>query len=141
MIEEKIFNKNGEPVAYVTPGHIPVIYLWGGFPAAYIYEGDHVFGFNGKHLGWFVNKILYTNGGDRIGFAFDNCPVSIAKDPVKGKKQARDEIRPRWAIPSPPKFGYKDADQDLTAFLSEGLVKYYSEGESNDETLAEETKA
>ena len=141
MIEEKIFNKNGEPVAYVTPGYTPVIYLWDGFPVAYIYEEDHVFGINGKHLGWFVNEVLYTNEGDRIGFTFDTCPVSVAKDPVKGKKHPKDESRPRWAIPSPPKFGYKVADQDLTAFLSEGLVKLYQEGESTDETLAKKTKA
>ena len=140
MIEEKIFNKNGEPVAYITPGHTPVIYLWDGIPAAYIYEGDHVFGINGKHLGWFINKILYTHEGDRIGYTFDTCPVSIAKDPVKGKKQAKDEIRPRWAIPSLPEFGYKVADLDLTEFLSEGLVKHYPEVKSTDETLARETK-
>ncbi len=33
------------------------IYLWGGKPVAYLSaesdDGFHVYGFNGKHLGWF----------------------------------------------------------------------------------------
>lgn len=128
MIEKKIYDKNGQPVAYVTPGYTPYIYLWDGLPAAYIYNSDHIYGTNGRHLGWFVQDIIYTNDGDQIGFTFETCPVPIVKDPVKGKKRPKDEIRPRWAIPPLPKFGYKIADQDLTELLSEGLVKHFPKG-------------
>ena len=38
MIEKKIFNKDGEAVAYITPDYTPIVYLWDGNPVAYIYE-------------------------------------------------------------------------------------------------------
>ena len=67
----------------------------------------------------------------------DTCPASIAKDPVKGKKRPRDEIKTRWEPPSPPKFSYKVSDQDLKEFLAAGRFKHYPEGNSAEEKPAD----
>jgi hypothetical protein len=120
---EKIFyNKNGDPVAYLAMDYEETIYLWDGLPVAYIYEGEHVYGINGRHLGWFKDDILYNHGGERVGFTFTTCPVSVAKPPAKGKKSRKDEMRPRWQKPPLPKLSFSASDQDLADLLKEGQV-------------------
>ena len=127
MIETTIFDMKGDPVAYITSDYRPTIFLWSGIPVAYIHEREYVYGINGHHLGWVRNDILFNNNGERIGFTFATCPVAIAKEPVKGKKQAVEKIRPRWRVKSHPKFVFNFADQDLKDFLTEGLISRLEE--------------
>jgi len=127
MIESTIFNKNGDPVAYITADFRPTIFLWSGTPVAYLYEKDYIYGINGQHLGWFRHDILFNNDGERIGFTFSTCPVGIAKEPVKGKKKAMDKVRPRWKARIHPKFVFNFADQALEEFLAEGQISPHSE--------------
>jgi len=141
MIETKILNKDGEAVAYITPDYTPIIYLWDGNPVAYLHEKKHIYGINGGHLGWFIDEILYTNEGERIGFTVATCPVSVAKEPVKGKKRPRDEFKTRWEQPSSPKFGYQISDRDLKTFLAEGRFKHYPGSNAAEETPADEISA
>ena len=127
MSETTIFNRKGYPVAYITSDYRQTIFLWSGTPVAYIYELEHVYGINGHHLGWFRNDILFNNNGERIGFLFSTCPVAIAKETVKGKKQVVEKIRLRWRAQSHPKFVFNFADQDLKDFLTEGLISPHAE--------------
>ena len=120
MIETTLFDRRGDPVAYITAGFRETIFLWAGTPVAYLYEEEYIYGINGRHLGWFRNDVLFNNDGERIGFTFSTCPVGIAKEPVKGKKQPMDKIKPRWKAITYPKFGFNYADQDLKEFLAEG---------------------
>ena len=120
---EKIFyNKNGDAVAYLAMDYEGTIYLWDGLPVAYIYEDEHVYGINGRHLGWFKDGILYNHAGERIGFTFTTCPVSISKPPAKGRKARKDEVRPRWQRPPFPRLSFRFGDQDLADLLKEGRV-------------------
>jgi len=50
-----IFDPDGNPCAYITMGDM-TIYLLEGNPVAYL-DGSNVYGFNGKHLGWFETVI------------------------------------------------------------------------------------
>ena len=133
-MERKLFNKNGDVVAYITDDYHETIYLWDGSPVAYLYEDQHVYGINGRHLGWFVDEILFNNSGERIGFTINSCPVPIAKEPTKIERSARDEIRPRWAAPTFPKLSHNFADRDLADLLKEGQVSRFSEEDSNRES-------
>ena len=127
MIETTLFNTKGDPVAYIAADFRRTIFLWSGAPSAYIYEKKYIYGINGHHLGWFRDDILFNNNGERIGFTFETCPVGIAKEPVKGKKQAMDKVRPRWKAKTYPKFSFIYADQDLKDFLTEGQIPPDSE--------------
>lgn len=54
----QLTTRPSEAVAYIDADDELTIYLWGGKPVAYL-ERDtgnefHVYGFSGKHLGWFV---------------------------------------------------------------------------------------
>jgi len=135
MIETTIFNMNGDPVAYITADLRPTIFLWSGTPVAYLYEKEYIYGINGQHLGWFRNDIFFNNDGERIGFTFSTCPVGIAKEPVKGKKQAVDKVRPRWQARIHPKFVFNFADQALNDFLAEGQISPHSEEASAKKSL------
>jgi hypothetical protein len=119
-METTIYDKNGEPVAYVTEGYSGTVYLWDGEPVAYIYEEVHVYGFNGRHLGWFRDDVLYSPDGTRVGFTSGTCPKSVSKSPLKTKKRRAGEIRPRWKIPAQPKFSLFLSDQDLKELLKQG---------------------
>lgn len=125
-MEKILYNKDGQTVAFIANDFHNTLYLWEGLPAAYLYEGENVYGFNGRHLGWFRNDILFNHGGERIGFTFTTCPVNILKSPAKGKRIPLDEMRPRWgAPPTMPKLAFKVAQEDLADFLRQGLAVRY----------------
>ena len=87
VMEKTLFNKNGEAVAYIMDDYHDSIYMWSGFSVAYLYNEEHVYGINGRHLGWFINEVIYNVQGERIGFTSNTCPVNIAKEPEKAKRR------------------------------------------------------
>jgi hypothetical protein len=126
-----LFNKRGDPVAYISDDYNETIYLTDGSPVAYLYNQDHVYGLNGHHLGWWIEGILYNHDGERIGFTSSTCPVSIGREPTKNQRQSMDEIRPRWKAPPFPKLSCSFADMDLENLLREGqVVRSYEESPS-----------
>jgi hypothetical protein len=87
MAEElTLYDSQGNPVAYVSPDNDNTIYLWSGNPVGYL-DGEHVYGFNGKHLGWFEDGIIWDHSGARAGFTAGTLPVLASMEPFKGFKQ------------------------------------------------------
>lgn len=119
-MEKILYDKEGTAVAYIASDYENTIYLWEGVPAAYLYEDSHIYGINGRHLGWFKDEVMYTNDGERVGFTSQTCPVPIAKPRPKHKKAPREEIRSRWSAPPLPKLSFRTAGQPLAAFMREG---------------------
>jgi hypothetical protein len=117
-----LFNSKGEPVAYIADDYNATIYLWDGNPVGYLYGEGHVYGMNGRHLGWFVHMILFDNRGERIGFSSSTSPVPVAREPAKTKKQPMVEMRPRWSAPPFPKLSFDFSKEDLRDFLKRGQV-------------------
>ena len=65
--EYSLFNGAGKAEAYISMDDDFTIYLWTGEPVAYIdSKGDdlHVYGFNGKHLGWLINGAIWGHDGN-----------------------------------------------------------------------------
>jgi len=63
--EISLYDSSGNATAYIAEDM--TIYLWSGKPVAYLYKGTtglDVYGFNGKHLGWFEKGYIRTNEGD-----------------------------------------------------------------------------
>jgi hypothetical protein len=121
-MEKTLYNKKGEPVAYIAMDYHEAIFLWDGQAVAYLHEEDHVYGINGRHLGWFINDILYDQEGVRIGFTSSTCPTPVRKRGPEGKRSVLPELKSRWAAPPLPKLTFREAAQDLENFLSEGRV-------------------
>jgi 4-fold beta flower protein len=121
-MEKTLYDKKGEAVAYIAMDYRNAVFLWDGDAAAYLYEGGHVYGINGRHLGWFIDDILYDQDGTRIGFTSSTCPAAVGKTGPKGKRSILPELKPRWAAPPLPKLTFREAAQGLADFLREGLV-------------------
>ncbi len=62
--EVDLYDTQGNPVVYIAIDDGMTIYSWGGQPDAYLKRGQNnefdVYGFNGKHLGWFIKGNLST---------------------------------------------------------------------------------
>lgn len=94
------YDCHGQPTAYTENGID--IYLFTGEPVAYL-DRDAVYGFNGKHLGWFDNGWMRDLNGGCVFFTENAtgsgpvkpvkyvCPVKHVKHikPVKGVKEVR----------------------------------------------------
>jgi hypothetical protein len=121
-MEKTLYDNKGDPVAYIALDYHEAIFLWDGQAVAYLHEGDHVYGINGRHLGWFIGDILYDQEGVRVGFTSATCPTAVGKRGPKAKRSVLPELKPRWVAPPLPKLTFREADQGLSNFLSEGRV-------------------
>lgn len=65
--EISLYDDSGEAVAYIDTDNEMNIYLWKGEPVAYL-DGQSFYGFNGKHLGWFKEGIIWNHEGYAVGF-------------------------------------------------------------------------
>ncbi len=65
--EISLYDDAGEAVAYIDTDNEMNIYLWKGEPVAYLDE-QSIYGFNGKHLGWFKEGIIWDHEGYAVGF-------------------------------------------------------------------------
>lgn len=120
-MDQSLFDKDGRAVAYIHDDFHGSIYLWEGSPAAYL-DGEHIFGMNGRHLGWFINQVLYTNDGTRIGFTSATCPVPPGTEPPKTERRPVDHIQPKYSSPPTPKLSFLAAEIALDTFLKEGAI-------------------
>ena len=127
-----LYDKNGMARAYISDDYNETVYLWNGHPVARIYEGRHVYGMNGKHLGWFIDSVMYNNEGERIGFTFESCPVTVTKAPGKPEKYPADEIKARWSSPPLPGLAFVAADKSLEEFLKQGQIPFFKRGDLTD---------
>jgi hypothetical protein len=127
-MDTSLYNEKGDPVAYISDDYSKTIYLTDGSPVAYVYNQDHVYGFNGRHLGWWIEEILYNDDGERVGFTSNTCPVPVGRRPVKTKEQSKDEVMPRWTAPPLPKLSFSFADSALKDLLLKGqVIRSYNE--------------
>jgi hypothetical protein len=90
--EVALFDGQGKATAYVVVEDDMTIYLWRGKPVAYLDAdssgGFNVYGFNGKHLGWFLRGTIW----DHVGGA--SCAVKEAlrgtqPEPLKSLKELK----------------------------------------------------
>jgi hypothetical protein len=119
-MEQTLFNENGEPVAYISNDQLRTIYLWDGHPVAYLYD-YHVYGFNGRHLGWFINGVVYDSDGSRVGFTATTAPIAVYSEPAKAKRYPLDKIESKSEAPSLPELGFTHSDEGLAEFLKRGV--------------------
>ena len=89
--ETSLFDFKGRAVAYIAEDQ--TIYLWEGKPVAYLdgqaKDGLDIYGFNGKHLGWFKDGILYDNDGYAVGGIKETFRSPTQLEPIKGLKELK----------------------------------------------------
>jgi len=84
--EISLYDSEGDAVAYIDTDDDLNIYLWGGKPVAYL-DGDSLYGFNGHHLGWFREGIVWDHEGYAVGFVEGAVNKLTKLERLKGLQQ------------------------------------------------------
>lgn len=118
--ETALIDSKGEYVAYITGEGI--IYVWeGGTPPAYL-EGESIYSFNGKHLGWLLKGYIVDHNGYKVGAVEGVVKSSSLIEPFKGFKGFVPFKSFKEMAPRKPKILNKWSSIPLTLFLKTGVA-------------------
>ena len=119
--EATLFDGRGRAVAYIADDL--TIYLWSGTPVAYLDRdssgGFHVYGFNGKHLGWFTQGIARDHSGNGA-CVIKEVLSSTESEPSKSSKESKPSKSSKESAPSRPSFSRSWSDTPCQFFLQDG---------------------
>ncbi len=99
--EITMYDRRGVPTAYIAVDDQNTIYMWTGEPVAYLYE-DHVYGFNGRHIGWFQDGIIWDYEAVAVGFTAEAQGGSHTGDPIKPPRLPKPSKLPMEPAPPEP---------------------------------------
>jgi hypothetical protein len=120
--EISLFDFKERAIAYIAEDR--TIYLWDGKPVAYLdgqsKDGLDIYGFNGKHLGWFKGGIIYDHEGDVVGGIREVFKTVPELEPIKGLKELKPLKSLKELRPLKPLFSKQWAELPLKFFLNEG---------------------
>ena len=118
--EITLYSASGKPVAYIADDDDSTIYVWSGKPVAYLRSED-VYGFNGKHLGWYVKGLIYNPDGEIVGATRSRFKGPVQISPIKSIKEIKPIKSIREIRPIRPIFGLVwSEDETLRSFLLSG---------------------
>lgn len=117
------YDSSGQATAYADDD--ATIYLWGGTPAAYLAHSTlsdsfDIYGFNGKHLGWFEKGVVYDHDGRAVGAVRSAFTTITELEPLKGLKELKPIQAIKDILPVKPVFSTKWSRTPLKAFLLSG---------------------
>ena len=118
-----LFNSSGEATAYIDTDEELTIYLWNGKPLAYLVSnGDsfHIYGFNGKHLGWYEEGIVRDHNGYAVGFQEGATTIYTHYEPYKSYQQYKPYKSYKEYAPYKPYYRSNFSNESLSLFLSKG---------------------
>jgi hypothetical protein len=122
--ETNLFNADGSPDAYIWfSENPPTIYMWSGKPVAYLVSsvdgGFNVYGFNGKHIGWYVNGVVRSHEGNPV-CGVHRVVSSPKPKPPKSLKQSAPLKSSKELPPARPLFRRQWSSVPCGLFLSQG---------------------
>jgi hypothetical protein len=121
--EVSLFDHAGKATAYIAVDDELTIYLWAGKPVAYLEKdsegGYHVYGFNGKHRGWFVKGVIWDHEG-KASCAMKEVLQSTAFEPFKVFKQFKPFKSFTQFAPFRPTFSSSFGDTPCRFLLGDG---------------------
>ena len=119
MNEKTLYEPKGKPVAYISQDNSNTIYLWTGEPVAYLSD-ENIYGFNGKHLGWFEQGILWDHRGHRVGFTKETLTNFAEFEPLKAFKSFKPFKAFKEFAPFKPFKTMNNSKLSLINFLKQG---------------------
>lgn len=121
--ELSLFDGKGRVSAYIVADDDLTIYLWSGEPVAYLVKDGggefHVYGFNGKHLGWFVRGIIRDHEGE-AACALKEVVSNPQLEPLKSLKSLKFLKSLKELAPLRPLFSSQWGELPCRFFLSQG---------------------
>lgn len=121
-MNETLYDTDGNPIAYINWDDNNTIFLWNGVPVAYLYKADLIYGFNGSHLGWYSNGIVWNINGQMAGFNKQTCPVLRKLEPLKSLRQLKPLKALRQLPYRKPIFYRAKSNESLSQILARGRM-------------------
>ena len=115
-METNIYDTHNRPRIYLADDGDQSFYTWDGHAVACL-AGEHVFGWKGRHIGWFVEGILYDDKGFRIGFTSATCPADTYTEPAKYTKFSKLERFRQQTPHRRPALSLTNSNQDIDDFI------------------------
>ena len=115
-METTIYDIHRRARIYLADDADNAIYTWDGHAVACL-DGEQVYGWRGRHIGWFVDGILYDGTGYRVGFTSETCTTAPYPEPTKYSRRTPAK---RFTHSDPytrPKFSQGNSHQDLDDFI------------------------
>jgi hypothetical protein len=112
------FDSKGTAVAYFDDDE--TLYLWSGKPVAYMDE-DSLFGFNGKHLGWRKDGVIYDHDGAVVAAIASRFKTPVTAAPLKAFKDFKPFKAFKEFKPFKPFFGTAWSDEPARSFFRQGI--------------------
>ncbi len=119
QVEVTLYDRRGRASAYIDMEDDYTVYLWDGTPVAYV-VGENVYGFNGRHLGWFEEGVLFDRFGHSVGFTGKTCPTETEEEPPRSAKETKPGKRGMATPPMKPLFSSTPSFEDFELFLKQG---------------------
>lgn len=117
--EIALYDGSGTAVAYIATSEELTVYTWAGAPVAYL-DGENLYGFNGKHLGWFENGRIYDHQGRVAGATAEAASVALKPQRIKGFKKFKPFKAFEQFAPLQPILIASWSQLPLIVLLSEG---------------------
>lgn len=118
-MEEILYSTGGQAIAYIAYDDEQTIYMWDGKPVAYV-DSENIYGFNGIHLGWYIDGIIRDHDGNVAGFNKDAAKVSLAFEPFKSFKEFKPFRAFKEFAPFKPYFSLTNSRYPLDVLLRRG---------------------
>ena len=127
IVETTLFDQAGHAVCYVCDDNENTIYLWSGHAVACV-DDEAVYGWNGRHLGFFVDGVMYDTYGQRVGTTAGKCLSASCFETAKNGKFAKGAKYEKGAERTRPSFSWKYSSQALEDFLLQGATGNVASG-------------
>lgn len=118
--EISLYDSTGKAVAYIADDL--TVYLWAGEPVAYLELAQdaffQVYRFDGEHLGWLQNGIIFNHDGYAVGAFKSAFSGSLPYEGYKGYKGYKPYKGYKKSAPSMPTFEKRWSQIPLGVWLS-----------------------
>ena len=122
-----LFDSEGEAKAYIDFDKDATIYMWDGYPVAFLdYAGSDicVFGFNGSFMGWYEDGIIYDKKGYVVAVKKGATYMMTKIERIKGIQKITPMHPMKSMKPMKPMFQKSWSSTSLSEFLYFGRNKY-----------------
>jgi hypothetical protein len=86
-MEISLYDTNGRATMYIADDG-ETVYSWDGYAKCYIID-EAIYGWRGKHLGWFSQGFVYDLDGCRIGYTKEASPRILFTEWTKWTKKTQ----------------------------------------------------
>jgi hypothetical protein len=114
----EFFDSKGAAIAYFEDDD--TLYLWSGEPVAYMVD-DSLFGFNGNHLGWRKDGVIYDHDGYVVAAISSRFKAPVAVSPLKALKELKPLKTLKELKPLKPIFVSSWSENPTRSFFLQGI--------------------